>query len=43
MTFDVERNGALHEQVVLLTVQVPDEPYVPPNARASVAHLGTTC
>jgi KUP system potassium uptake protein len=37
---NLKHNEVLHEQVVLLTVQVPDEPYVPPNARASVAHLG---
>ncbi len=37
---NLKHNEVLHEQVVLLTVQVPDEPYVPPNARASVKHLG---
>ena len=37
---NLKHNEVLHEQVVLLTVQVPDEPYVPPNARASVNHLG---
>jgi len=37
---NLKHNEVLHEQVVLLTVQVPDEPYVPPNARASVRHLG---
>jgi KUP system potassium uptake protein len=37
---NLKHNEVLHEQVVLLTVQVPDEPYVPPNARASIAHLG---
>ncbi len=37
---NLKHNGVLHEQVVLLTVQVPDEPYVPPNARAQVAHFG---
>ena len=37
---NLKHNEVLHEQVVLLTVQVPDEPYVPPNARAEVAHLG---
>jgi KUP system potassium uptake protein len=37
---NLKHNEVLHEQVVLLTVQVPDEPYVPPNARAQVAHLG---
>ncbi|UYN94534.1 MAG: potassium transporter Kup [Enhydrobacter sp.] len=37
---NLKHNEVLHEQVVLLTVQVPDEPYVPPNARAQVSHLG---
>lgn len=37
---NLKHNEVLHEQVVLLTVQVPDEPYVPPNARADVKHLG---
>src|SRR4029077_16657246 len=37
---NLKHNEVLHEQVVLLTVQVPDEPYVPPNARATVRHLG---
>ena len=37
---NLKHNEVLHEQVVLLTVQVPDEPYVTPNARAEVAHLG---
>jgi len=37
---NLKHNEVLHEQVVLLTVEVPDEPYVPPNARALVNHLG---
>ncbi|WP_428668825.1 potassium transporter Kup [Reyranella sp.] len=37
---NLKHNEVLHEQVVLLTVRVPDEPYVPPNARAQVTHLG---
>jgi KUP system potassium uptake protein len=37
---NLKHNEVLHEQVVLLTIQVPDEPYVPPNGRAQVAHLG---
>ncbi len=37
---NLKHNQVLHEQVVLLTVQVPDEPYVPPNARAQITHLG---
>jgi len=37
---NLKHNEVLHEQVVLLTVEVPDEPYVPPNARAAISHLG---
>jgi len=37
---NLNHNEVLHEQVVLLTVQVADEPYVPPNARAQIVHLG---
>jgi KUP system potassium uptake protein len=37
---NLKHNEVLHEQVVLVTVMVPDEPYVPPNARATVRHLG---
>jgi len=37
---NLKHNEVLHEQVVLLTVEVPDEPYVPPNARAQVRHFG---
>jgi KUP system potassium uptake protein len=37
---NLKHNEVLHEHVVLLTVQVPEEPYVPPNARAQVTHLG---
>jgi len=37
---NLKHNEVLHEQVVLLTVEVPDEPYVPPNARAQIRHLG---
>jgi KUP system potassium uptake protein len=37
---NLRHNEVLHEQVVLLTVQVRDEPYVPPNARTQVTHLG---
>jgi KUP system potassium uptake protein len=37
---NLKHNEVLHEQVVLLTVQVPDEPYVPPGSRAQIAHLG---
>src|SRR6266446_1762076 len=37
---NLKHNEVFHEHVVLLTVEVPDEPFVPPNARAEVAHLG---
>jgi KUP system potassium uptake protein len=37
---NLKHNEVLHEQVVLLTVEVPDEPYVPPNNRAQVTHFG---
>ena len=37
---NLKHNEVLHEQVVLLTVEVPDEPYVPPTARARISHLG---
>jgi KUP system potassium uptake protein len=37
---NLKHNEVLHEHVVLVTVQVPDEPYVPPNTRAQIRHLG---
>ena len=37
---NLKHNEVLHEQIVLLTVRIHDEPYVPPNTRAEVAHLG---
>lgn len=37
---NLKHNEVLHEHVVLLTVEVPDEPFVPQEARARVAHLG---
>jgi KUP system potassium uptake protein len=37
---NLKHNEVLHEHVVLLTVEVPDEPYVSPDQRASVVHLG---
>jgi KUP system potassium uptake protein len=37
---NLKHNEVLHEQVVLLTVEVPDEPYVPPNDRARIRHFG---
>ena len=37
---NLKHNEVLHEHVVLLTVEVPDEPYVPADQRAEVTHLG---
>jgi KUP system potassium uptake protein len=37
---NLKHNEVLHEHVVLLTVEVPDEPYVAPDQRAQVVHLG---
>jgi KUP system potassium uptake protein len=37
---NLKHNEVLHEHVVLVTVEVPDEPYVPPNTRAQIRHLG---
>jgi KUP system potassium uptake protein len=37
---NLKHNEVLHEHVVLLTIEVPDEPYVPPDQRANVVHLG---
>ena len=37
---NLKHNEVLHEHVVLLTVEVPDEPYVPPDQRAQIIHLG---
>ena len=37
---NLRHNGVLHENVVLLTVQVPDEPFVAPEARVQVNDLG---
>ena len=37
---NLKHNEVLHEHVVLLTVEVPDEPYVAPEARAQITHLG---
>jgi KUP system potassium uptake protein len=37
---NLRHNGVLHENVVLLTVQVPDEPFVEPEARVTVDELG---
>src|SRR5215468_10686281 len=37
---NLKHNEVLHEHVVLLTIEVPDEPYVSPDQRATVTHLG---
>jgi KUP system potassium uptake protein len=37
---NLKHNEVLHEHVVLLTVEVPDEPYVSKDNRAQVEHLG---
>jgi KUP system potassium uptake protein len=37
---NLKHNEVLHEHVVLLTIEVPDEPYVPPDQRATISHLG---
>jgi KUP system potassium uptake protein len=35
-----ERNGVLHEQIVLLTIQIVDIPFVEPRRRLAEAELG---
>jgi KUP system potassium uptake protein len=37
---NLKHNEVLHEHVVLLTIAVPDEPYVNPGDRAQVVHFG---
>ena len=37
---NLKHNEVLHEHVVLLTIEVPDEPYVAAGQRAEVSHLG---
>jgi len=37
---NLKHNEVLHEQVVLLTVEVPDEPYVAAGQRSQIVHLG---
>jgi KUP system potassium uptake protein len=37
---NLKHNEVLHEHVVLLTIDVPDEPYVSADQRATVGHLG---
>ena len=40
MRRNLTHNEALHELVVLLTIQILDEPFVAPEAHREVAHLG---
>ncbi|MBV8188869.1 MAG: KUP/HAK/KT family potassium transporter, partial [Alphaproteobacteria bacterium] len=37
---NLKHNEVLHEHVVLLTIEVPDEPYVASDQRATITHLG---
>ena len=37
---NLKHNEVLHEHVVLLTIAVPDEPYVNPEDRAQITHFG---
>jgi KUP system potassium uptake protein len=37
---NLKHNEVLHEHVVLLTVEVPDEPYVAADQRSNIIHLG---
>jgi KUP system potassium uptake protein len=37
---NLKHNEVLHEHVVLLTVEVPDEPYVAADQRSQITHLG---
>jgi KUP system potassium uptake protein len=37
---NLKHNEVLHEHVVLLTIEVPDEPYMTPETRAQIVHLG---
>ena len=37
---NLKHNEVLHEHVVLLTIEVADEPYISPERRAEVGHLG---
>ena len=37
---NLKHNEVLHEHVVLLTIAVPDEPYVAADQRATIIHLG---
>jgi len=37
---NLKHNEVLHEHVVLLTIEVPDEPFVAPGTRAQIVHLG---
>ena len=38
---NLRHNGVLHENVVLLTVQIADEPFVAPETRVEVSELGS--
>ncbi len=37
---NLKHNEVLHEHVALLTVEVPDVPFVSPENRSQIAHLG---
>jgi KUP system potassium uptake protein len=37
---NLKHNEVLHEHVVLLTIEVPDEPFLAPDHRATIIHLG---
>ncbi|MFO1081583.1 MAG: potassium transporter Kup [Reyranellaceae bacterium] len=37
---NLKHNEVLHQHVVLLTIEVPDEPYVAADKRATITHLG---
>jgi KUP system potassium uptake protein len=37
---NLKHNHVLHEHTVLLMIKISDEPYVPPDMRASIVHLG---
>jgi KUP system potassium uptake protein len=38
---NLRHNGVLHENVILLTVEIPDEPFVEPQTRVQVNELGS--
>ena len=37
---NLKHNEVLHQHVVLLTIDIADEPYVAPDSRADIGHLG---